>query len=55
MGRSPLLHTRTELGDAMIYFAVSLLVAALLVAVIHVLEVREKSVRPVGSGSWPWL
>jgi hypothetical protein len=49
VGRSPLLHAHTELGDTMIYFAVALLLAAVLLAVIHVREVRQLSVRPVAT------
>lgn len=47
VGRSPLLHVHTELGDTMIYFAVALMVAAVLLAVIHVREVRGKALKPV--------
>jgi hypothetical protein len=36
IGRSPTLHVHTELGDTMIYFALALLVAAALLAVVHV-------------------
>jgi VanZ family protein len=46
-GRSPLLHTHTHLGDTMVYFAVALVVAAALLAFIHIQELREKSVKPV--------
>lgn len=46
-GRSPLLHTHTELGDTMAYFAVALVVAAALIAFVHVREVRGKSVKPM--------
>ncbi|BDX33550.1 hypothetical protein TUM20985_40970 [Mycobacterium antarcticum] len=49
VGRSPLLHEHTELGDTMVYFAIAMLVAAALLAAIHVLEVRGKSVKPVAS------
>ncbi len=38
-GRSPpLLHAHTELGDTMIYFSLSLVLAALLLAVVHIRE-----------------
>lgn len=47
VGRSPLLHEHTELGDTMVYFSVALLIAAVLLAAIHVLEVRGKSMKPV--------
>lgn len=40
VGGSPQLHAHTELGDTMLYFAIALLVAAALLAVIHVREVR---------------
>ena len=49
VGRSAQLHAHTELGDTMIYFSVALLVAALFLAVMHVLEVRGRSVRPVAT------
>ena len=49
VGRSPMLHVHTELGDTMVYFAIALLVAAALLAVIHVFEVRGKLVKPVAS------
>jgi hypothetical protein len=39
-GRSPLLRAHTELGDTMIYFAIALLIAAVLIVVIHVREVE---------------
>ncbi|WP_445168796.1 DUF2231 domain-containing protein [Mycolicibacterium sp. Dal123E01] len=43
IGRSPLLHAHTELGDTMIYFALALLVAAVLLAVLQVLAGRGQS------------
>ncbi|GLP76725.1 hypothetical protein TUM20983_38350 [Mycobacterium antarcticum] len=49
VGRSPLLHEHTELGDTMVYFAIAMLAAAALLAAVHVLEVRGKSVKPVAS------
>ncbi|MBJ7338159.1 DUF2231 domain-containing protein [Mycolicibacterium sp.] len=49
VGRSPLLHEHTELGDTMVYFAIAMLVAAVLLAVIHVREGRGKSIKPVAS------
>ncbi|TPG32685.1 DUF2231 domain-containing protein [Mycolicibacterium hodleri] len=49
VGRSALLHEHTELGDTMVYFSIALLVAAALLAFIHVREVRGKSVKPVAS------
>ena len=39
-GRSALLRAHTELGDTMIYFAIALLIAAVLIVVIHVREVE---------------
>ncbi len=48
-GRSPLLHEHTELGDTMLYFAVALLTAAVLLAVVHVRETRDKPLKPVVS------
>lgn len=44
--RSPVLHAHTQLGDTMAYFAVALVVAAALLAFIHVREIRGKSVKP---------
>jgi VanZ family protein len=49
VGRSPLVHVHTKLGDTMIYFAIALLIAAALVTVIHVREVRGKSVKSVAT------
>ncbi len=49
VGRSPLLHEHTELGDTMIYFAIALLFSAALLAAIHVREVRGNSIKPVVS------
>jgi hypothetical protein len=49
VGRSPLLHAHTKLGDTMIYFAVALLIAAALLALIHVREVRAQSVKPIAT------
>lgn len=47
VGRSPLLHEHAELGDTMIYFAIGLLIASALVAVIHVREHRGKPLNSV--------
>lgn len=47
VGRSPTVHAHAELGDTMIYFAIALLMAAVLLAVIHLRAVRGKSVKPV--------
>lgn len=46
VGRSPLLHTHTELGDTMIFFAIALLVVSALVAAMHVREARGGAVKP---------
>lgn len=40
VGKSPPLHIHTHLGDTMIYFALALVVAALLLAVMHVRQHR---------------
>jgi hypothetical protein len=45
VGDSPRVHTHTELGDTMIYFAVPLLITALLLLAVHVRETRN---RPAG-------
>jgi hypothetical protein len=49
VGRSPLLHTHAELRDTMIYFAIALLIATVLLAAIHVREAYGKSVKPAAS------
>jgi hypothetical protein len=49
IGRSPALHTHTSLGDTMKYFSVALVVAAVLLAVLHVREVRGRTVKPIVS------
>jgi hypothetical protein len=46
-GRSPLLHAHTQLGDTMLYFSIGLVVAAGLIAFVHVQEVRGKTVKPL--------
>ena len=46
-GRSPLLHAHTELGDTMIYFSLSLVLAALLLAFVHIRETRGQSMNAV--------
>ena len=43
VGRSPTVHTHAELGDTMIFFALALLVAAALLAVVHVRAGRGRS------------
>ena len=40
VGKSPPLHIHSHLGDTMIYFALALVVAALLLAVMHVRQHR---------------
>jgi hypothetical protein len=47
-GRSPLLHTHTQLGDTMLYFSAALVAAAALLAFVHIRELRGRSVNPVG-------
>lgn len=47
IGRSPQLHQHTELGDTMIYVAVALLVASVLLAAIHLRESRGHSIKPL--------
>lgn len=49
VGTSAQLHEHTELGDTMLYFAIALLIAAVLLAVVHVREVRGQSVKRVAS------
>lgn len=44
---SALLNAHTELGDTMLYFAIALLAAAVLLAFVHVRESRDKSVKPI--------
>jgi ABC-type branched-subunit amino acid transport system permease subunit len=46
-GRSPLLHTHTELGDTMAYFSIALVAAAALIAFVHLREARGKSLKPI--------
>lgn len=46
-GRSQLLQTHAELGDTMAYFAVAMLIAAVMLAAIHMREVRGKTVKPI--------
>lgn len=43
VGRSPVLHTHTELGDTMLYFSAALLVAAVLLAVVHIRAGRGRA------------
>lgn len=42
-----LLHTHTELGDTMLYFSIGLLVAAVLLAFVHLREKREQPLKPL--------
>lgn len=46
-GRSPLLHAHTELGDTMIYFSLALVVAAVLLAFVHIRESRGRAVNTI--------
>ncbi|OYN82993.1 DUF2231 domain-containing protein [Mycolicibacterium sphagni] len=43
VGRSPAVHAHAHLGDTMIYFALALLVAAALLAVVHVVAGRGRT------------
>jgi len=45
IGRTPAIHAHTHLGDTMIYFAIGLLVAVLLLLLVHL---RESRGLPVG-------
>ena len=49
VGRSPRLHTHTELGDTMLYFSIALLVAAILLALLQVRASRSGSVNTVAA------
>ncbi|MDT5339844.1 MAG: hypothetical protein QOD90_5349 [Mycobacterium sp.] len=49
VGRSPLLQSHARLGDTMVYFAISMLVAAVLLVVIHLRETRGRSVKPIAT------
>ena len=49
VGRSPQLHTHTELGDTMLYFSIALLIAAILLTVLHVRASRSDSVNTVAA------
>jgi hypothetical protein len=51
VARSPLVHTHAVLGDTMKYFAVALLIAAILLAVIHVRQNRGKTFSAVLSAA----
>jgi ABC-type branched-subunit amino acid transport system permease subunit len=42
IGRSPAVNTHAELGDTMIYFALGLLVAVLLLLLVHLRETRNQ-------------
>nr|WP_246216648.1 DUF2231 domain-containing protein [Mycobacterium botniense] len=44
---SPALQTHMQLGNTMIYFSAALVVAAILLAVIHVYQARGHTVKPV--------
>ena len=43
VARSPLVHTHAVLGDTMKYFSIALLIAAILLAVVHVRQNRGKA------------
>jgi hypothetical protein len=47
LGHSPLLNAHTELGDTMLYFSLALLVAAVLLAVVHLRASRGQSLPSV--------
>ena len=51
VARSPLVHTHAVLGDTMKYFAVALLIGAILLAVMHVRENRDKALSTVLSAA----
>ncbi|MBB5916742.1 small-conductance mechanosensitive channel [Nocardia transvalensis] len=42
VGRSPALHAHTRLGDTMLYFAVPLLIVAVLLVIVHLRETRDR-------------
>ncbi len=44
IGRTPAIHTHAHLGDTMIYFAIGLLIVALLLLLVHLRESRAQSV-----------
>jgi hypothetical protein len=50
VGASTALHSHTELGDTMIYFAAALLVAGLLLVAQHLAETRGKPMKPALRG-----
>ncbi len=41
--RTPLLHNHAELGETMVYFSLALLISAILLAVVHVRQRRNKT------------
>jgi hypothetical protein len=47
VGRSPTVHAHTELGGTMLYFALALLVAAVLLAIVHVRAGRGQALSTV--------
>jgi hypothetical protein len=49
IGRSPRLHTHTELGDTMLYFSIALLVATILLVLLHVRASRAGSMNTVAA------
>jgi Predicted membrane protein (DUF2231) len=51
VARSPLVHTHAVLGDTMKYFSIALLIAAILLAVVHVRQNRGKALSTVLSAA----
>ncbi|MBC2644530.1 MULTISPECIES: DUF2231 domain-containing protein [unclassified Rhodococcus (in: high G+C Gram-positive bacteria)] len=47
VGRSPAVHTHTELGDTMIYFSAALLLAAAAATAVHLRERKTAPSRPL--------
>ncbi len=45
-----LLHAHAELGDTMLYFAIGLLAAAVLLTLVHLREGRDHSLQPLVKG-----
>ncbi|WP_225728450.1 MULTISPECIES: DUF2231 domain-containing protein [unclassified Nocardia] len=43
IGRTPAIRDHAELGDTLIYFTIALLIAAVLLAVVHLRERRDRS------------
>src|SRR5262245_52649354 len=51
LGKSPALHTHTELGDTMIYFSLALAVAAALLVFLHLRMGRGRSLNQIVSST----